>query len=509
MDTREDADLQQALSLSLEDQESGVTDGTNFRPATRPHYDPTKWAVATISKPIIPNPDPESRKRLEGGPSFIKPSMKQHYIPALLTILHEIPMAKEALLARDAILPDYGIGDDWWDGEPIYINHVVAAEENVPPDIPIVIEAQRVMAFLELTERAYGSASTIDQLFESDNDDISNNTTDTVEADFLNAWMKAAREALPNYQLGQIFQTYAIRIDSPNLGLEQTKEAFSVIKLFAPDRRQLAYNHSPEGSQTLYDALDSAVWGAWSPENLETTYLEFNDVIVLHIDHNPTSQQNSIAPVDCPHTFFVDRYLKNSVLKAKDMLQKQHALQTQIKGVVGAQDQFKSVQGTGGENKSFEARDLLKIVKPFLSGTEPADDEEESLEITSGEHYHGLAIYKEVGKTLQKIADKVMIKFQALEEEKERLVKEMHDASDFYKEPSQGDGEPTHRYTLRGVATDPTTTFVLANPNTTEDLIDTNLEDWQWWKINFSPGETEPIAYNVSLSPSHAADSSL
>ena len=73
-------------------------------------------------------------------------------------------------------------------------------------------------------------------------------------------------------------------------------------------------------------------------------------------------------------------------------------------------------------------------------------------------------------------------------------------ATSFLKAPSSTIEEgPTHRYTLRGVAIDSRTTYVLANPNAVEDLVDLELEDWQWWKISFDPSDLPPISWEVSV----------
>ena len=501
VDTREDTDLQQAISQSLghqslDGQEIGITDGKNFRPAERSDYPTDEWAMI-VSKPVMPNPEPEYRKRIDGAPAFLKPSGRQHYLPALLTILHEIPIAKEALLARDAILQDYGIGEEWWDGEAIRIRRVVALGEEEPPDIPVLIECQRIMAFLDLTERAYGNVSVLGEIAEIDGDEHGN-VTNTVEGAFLNAWSAAIHEALPNSHLRDIFATRITQLDSLNPDGEPDKGKYNVVKITTEQPTQFADQPFSEGFTTLYDAFDSALWGSWSSENPYTSYLEFSDILVLHLEPRTSNEQSSTCLCDCPATFYVDRYLEKSLPKAKDMLQKQYDLRNQIKDGRNLQERFRSVLNLGSASKAFDAKELLKIVKPFFAGTALVVDEEESSEITGGEDYHDLDALREVGRTLQEIADRVMTRFQALEDDKDRFLKEISELSHFSKEVTGDADDPTHRFTLRGVATDPTTTFVLVNPNSTEDLIDTDLEDWQWWKITFTPGEVAPIDYEVS-----------
>jgi hypothetical protein len=85
-----------------------------------------------------------------------------------------------------------------------------------------------------------------------------------------------------------------------------------------------------------------------------------------------------------------------------------------------------------------------------------------------------------------------------LEETKEELEREMQNIGNYLKTPPENPNEPPfHHYSLRGVITDSYTTYVLVNPNTAEDLIDTVMEDWQWWQISFRPDETEAVSWKV------------
>lgn len=500
VNTGGDEEMQQAISMSmsqtLEGQETGVTDGKNFKPAKRSYYDPNSWSV-TISKPVMPNPDPEHRKRPQGAPAFMKPSPRGHYLPALFTIFQEIPMAKDALLVRDAILQDYGVGNDWWDGEPIQIHRVVLSGTEDPPtqDVPLVVESQRIMAFLELTERAYGNVSVLGEISEASPEELGNNA---VEGDFLEAWESQVLQVLPDYQLSQIFKIRAKSVDTTEPDLEPNDESFSVIKLNALLVGQPGTAHIPKGCLSLYDAIDSALWGA-EPVERRTTFIEANQIITFVIDQNTPSQLGVTEPVNAAAVFYMDRYLEENVPKAKDMLRKRQKLLDHVSDADSAQAKFQWAPNARNTNQIIDAKDLLNVVKPFFAGTQPTSDEDTADDIINGENYHDLDSHKDVGKRLQEVADRVMTKFQVLEEKKEKLAKQIRELSNFYKEWSDNkEDSPTHRYSLRGVATDPMTTFVLADPNSPEDLIDTLIDDWQWWKICYDAGESEPISIEVS-----------
>ena len=72
----------------------------------------------------------------------------------------------------------------------------------------------------------------------------------------------------------------------------------------------------------------------------------------------------------------------------------------------------------------------------------------------------------------------------------------MRELSKLHTQHSDEEDDPPHcRYTLRGVSTNSETIYVLARPRKEEDLMETESNEWQWWKIAYSPGATRPISY--------------
>ena len=502
MNENEDIDMQQALSMSmsqtLEDQETGVTDGKNFKPAERSYYDPNSWSL--VSRPIMPNPDPEYRKRPPGTPAFMKPTPRGHYLPALFTIFQQIPLAKEALLARSAMLQDYGMGEDWWDGESIRVRRVVLAEsENAATqDVPLVIETQRIMAFLELTERAYGNVSVLGPLAESD--DAQSSNSHPPESMFLESWRTQLEAITPGNSLATAFISTPRNVNTLDPETETEERAFGVATLSSPQNHQVESMYFDPDAMTLYDVLDAALWGVWMPGGPNQMYIEFGDILTFVIDQNTETQLGRSPPVQVPETLWVDRYMKENMATAKNMLEKQSQLDEKIKQVDFTLADSKSI--TTRRNETVDATLVLKIVQSFFADSESSGDEDDAEQFAKGQGYHDLESYADVNKQLQEVVETVMAKFQTLEEERERMVKELRELKSLFGEGFEDKGEsPSHPYTLRGVATDQNTTFVLANPNSTEDLIDTVAEEWEWWKISFDAGETQPINYEVSKAP--------
>jgi hypothetical protein len=170
----EDPELAQALQASMEGQwgpqETGVT-GThtspvnpNFAPAPAgKHYDPNQWALMPApraeTKEITRHPPPQLRKREDGAPAFLRNSLVSYTLSGLLTIMHAIPSAREAFLLRCYLQDDYGHHPKWWDGEKIQSTRIIEVEDErlrFAEAEEQLIELQRIMAFLDRTDRAYG-----------------------------------------------------------------------------------------------------------------------------------------------------------------------------------------------------------------------------------------------------------------------------------------------------------------------------------------------------------------
>lgn len=178
-----DPELARALAASMQDssgsqsgygpygqQETGIT-GThtsptnpNFRDAVPGReYDSNQWALTTTqTHEIFLPPSPVDRKRQPGEPVFLKPTNSgSSNLSAAFTILHSIPSAREALLARNYCRSDYGHDDQWWDGQNIRILRIINVDDEESQIPEELVEVQRLIAFLDQSTRAYGSAEGI------------------------------------------------------------------------------------------------------------------------------------------------------------------------------------------------------------------------------------------------------------------------------------------------------------------------------------------------------------
>jgi hypothetical protein len=179
--TSDDPELAQALAASMHDvtnshpyqsQEMGIT-GTHtspVNPAFMPapenkEYDMSQWAVTTtVTKEVAREVPPQERKRQPGSPAFLKPSAASYNLANVLTILHSIPRAREAFLSRPHVLQNYRHRPDWWSGEKIETLRVINVDGYEASSCEAedeIAEIQRLMAFLDGTDRAYGTVDVL------------------------------------------------------------------------------------------------------------------------------------------------------------------------------------------------------------------------------------------------------------------------------------------------------------------------------------------------------------
>ena len=162
-------------SFSGGSQENGITatntspTNPNFVPAQEnKEYIPSEWALTTTEMgEIVREPPPENRRRIRGHPAFLRPTPISNDLAAALTILHSIPRARTALLCKDYSQSDYGHNPTWWNGDKITISRVIDVDnerEKFEEAAEEIAEVQRLMAFLDCTDRAYGSIAPLSDM---------------------------------------------------------------------------------------------------------------------------------------------------------------------------------------------------------------------------------------------------------------------------------------------------------------------------------------------------------
>ena len=320
----EDEELTRAMAMSMNEsqtlpgQETGTIDygKQTFGPATREHYDTANWAViypAANVEEIVLNPEPHDRKRQPNTPAFFKTPSTGHRLSALVKILHAIPMAREALLNRTRTLQDYGHEKDWWDGKAVKVLRIVNmdADGRKSNEDDVVYEAQRLMAFLDKTDRAYGSTNVLAGF-----EDIG--LQDNGKAfKFLGLWQAAtARLGAP---LASIFESIGTKMN-PDDPENVRSDHFSHLTVRVD-------NETSGKGLTLYEALDHMMWVDAKED--EEIYLEkVADVFTLEVD-NQVEKVPGLG-IEIPSVWYADRYMPSHISQAKDMLARKAAVMTQL-----------------------------------------------------------------------------------------------------------------------------------------------------------------------------------
>ncbi|KAI9826835.1 MAG: hypothetical protein M1832_005774 [Thelocarpon impressellum] len=478
---RENEDLRRAMELSMSDhnaQESGVTNasGSNFGPATRAHYETGKWELTrthTAAHEIILDPEPADRRREDGEPVFLKPSLSGHYLSSMLTILHAIPVAREALLCRRILLADYGHDDEWWKGTAIKVPRVVdigtqplsAAEEE------IIYETQRVLAFLDKSDRAYGSVEVLVKLSTELNQRL-----DMADSDFLNAWREAVARKVSPPPPREVFRSNGVKV-SIATGDVIGHSLSSDIGLHLD-------NELAESDVTLYEALDDLIWEGLTIHEDTTVYLQdVADVFTMAVSRLDSSRPN--RGIRIPAVWYADRYLKSSQGLAADMRAKKLAVNREMAEMAELEARLTSYQPAG--RPAVDPRKLLQSAIGHFERKKEANGGEEEASVESGPD-----VLEELKATYARVTGKL----ESLEEQKEKARQRLREISSLMTEPHEDpDLNPTHRYTLRGVSTDPHVTYVLY-PGTLEsppDPDDPNPREYQWWRLSYASKDAKPV----------------
>ena len=353
-------------------QESGIIDARkpHFGPATREHYDTATWTMTlpgAYAREILENPDAPERKRGLHCPAFLKPSLAETRLPALVKILHAIPLARAALLNVNHTLPDYGVDAEWWDGVPINVRVLKAVnpeqEEHQTSSGELIYEMQRLMAFLDGTERAYGSADVLNQLAKATREWKADQSLGAV----LEGWAAATLDANPENPLINTFSSEARRIDPDQT--EPEIHPFSCLELSIPESSE----SGPLQMRTLYDVLDFALWGSLQEGSSEYAFLhKLGDVICVQITCQNKNHSAGLG-IKVPAIWYLDRYLETSKRKVLDMLAAERSSRKEIFQVDHAKARIMGYKSST-RDEAYDASLLIAKARKHFANNHPSVD---------------------------------------------------------------------------------------------------------------------------------------
>ncbi|KAK7625128.1 hypothetical protein IWX48DRAFT_656890 [Phyllosticta citricarpa] len=446
-------------------QETGVVGGTGvqFGPATREHYESSQWALTTVSN-TIPDPPPNQRFRNQDEPAFLKPLPSQDYLPALLTILERIPMARNALLLKKHVLPDYGQESLWWSGTPVTLPQtIVDGQEDSSADGKLICETQRLMAFLHATERAYGSAEALTKLEWFRHPAWMSEEKDAIR--FLWSWTAAATRFEPSGRLQGLFETTAHQVQSGNSSQPSFKCLTPVLD-----------NGGSGACLSLYDILDDTIWSN-DPDGTKDVHASIDhiaDVLVL-ILKQPDVGANGLN-MTIPASWFADRYLSEHESKSKQMRKDRAEYRSRIAEIQ------RNVQKYARFSYQGKTGDALALLETAMSafGASNKDHVE-----ADGDVVMEIGVQDdEVLGQLQSIYDKVKVKVEDLKREERLAQQSLEQLSSLLKERSDAsEPSPKATYQLCGMSTDPSVLYVKQNCGKQTVGRDQAESCTDWWRI--------------------------
>ena len=390
--------------LSL--QETGVLDhqSKNFGPATRSHYEPQEWALTlpgAQTQEILLNPEPNDRRRPRNAPAFLKPSPTGHRLPSLITIIHAIPMAREALLNRGYTLPEYGMNKEWWDGNEIKVLRIV----NVDSDRrktngdDIIYECQRLMAFLDETDRAYGNADVLARLggldrYESDK-----------VARFLDKWQDATSQSTAEAPLAMMFMSIGTKMDTTNPESAQTESFWCLTS-------RVGIEVAGKGL-TLYEVLDDFLWGD-NHEDDVTYFEDFGDVVSVEVMNQVTDVPG--LGIGIPAVLYLDRYLQSPNQQAKDMRMRKAELNIELQNKEAEQSRMTQAKKSTLDTELDGTQLLAKAAAYFeqIITYRKASTEQSGANGVSPTHDQSLALSAKIAEELKAVTKRVTHKLEGM-----------------------------------------------------------------------------------------------
>ena len=327
---QEDDEMERALALSREGlpfdtaQESGVVT-SDGKTQINDHYDPKNWAMVPSrptgrfdSSEVVPDPDPHDRKHKGDEPRFLKQLPSGDYLPNFLTVLHSIPLAREALLFQPFAPVDYSHDSDWWRGQDIKLPRIVnthdgsAAEVTNGTEEEIIAEMQRLMAFLDASQRSYASAEALSK-FVNNKTATHNEGANSCIDHAMCAWELSANTLDPSgKKWDDIFRSIADTTDPQGMS---SPNFWSLIL-----DTSVEYQRN-EDTVTLQEVLDDTLWET-NPESedLCENYLKRCAEILTFkvVQHDKTKDKLGLA---IPISLHVDKYLKENLEKTRPIRQ--------------------------------------------------------------------------------------------------------------------------------------------------------------------------------------------
>lgn len=466
-------------------QESGVVGNINtvFGPATQSHYEASQWAIVPTATEVIADPLPSQRQREEGQPAILKPSPNFNHLQSLIPILHSIPQFRNALLSPGVVGTEYWVGEDWWRGIASPSARIIDESKGLAEThgLDILYEAQRLMAFLDNTDRIYGSVNALlnmDAWKESRPTGLEDDDDDLLK--FLLLWGFAFQAQVPDADLNGALRSVV-------------NVAGQHVENFILDGTVTRNSSRPDIS--VYDVLDETLF---SGSNGSAHLIDPSNVLILRL----TSSRTNASDLGCrvPATLYADRYLEKNKHIIEGMYSNMQQYEKQLESINAQVEKLKYHSPSRPGAQRVESLKLLetsmKAYQPPADGSESSPGDATVL-AQLRDIYHRieskLTILEEQAQQIQKTCDSISAHFKPIVDDGTDIAMDVT-VTDFPEGQSPQDA--MHRpYKLWGVATRRDVVYLL-HPDIKSDVPDAR----QWWRMQYDTESTSPVIMRDRLS---------
>ncbi|KAL1862553.1 hypothetical protein Daus18300_008512 [Diaporthe australafricana] len=511
-------------------QESGVMSSDPslpfFGPANRETYQDDQWAMVRVNKEAS-DPPPSARKRDPSALPFLlcrQQGAQRHRLGPLLMVKHSIPAARNFFLSLDAFNPpvSYGHNNSWWRGDPILSTNSESTEDfpevwsNDYQSVKLEDEIQRLMAFLDATQRSYGTA---DSLCESPL--MKNIWGDHVVQFYQNLYLKAGSQIVRSTMWTLVRFQAGVDEEAPAPMTPPTSE-FGILEFRVP-------NELSDVLHSLYSSWDALFWinqdtelsGFPHEESERTAYMENpSEVLTMRIkleDHR----------IEIPETFYIDRYLEKNLGTARILKSQMFQVWQALAKSKDAENKITKWKDPTDVWKEYDKIAMTKTVIAKVENQiwkvranalwrkhEQSVGTEDEIPYLPSELSHLAELNEEEDQTVKVFESQIDLarrklanidqQLARLGQEKEACCKLLRQMAEVLTVPSEEpEIDPTHKYTLRGVITSPEVVYMCrrreVDPSETASGTEASgANGVQWWRVAWVAGDENPVRQEVT-----------
>ncbi|KAI9887813.1 MAG: hypothetical protein M1823_000335 [Watsoniomyces obsoletus] len=513
---REDEDLRLAMQLSMNDmgpQESGVTDTrvVQYGPAQRGGSDENQLSLTRQSSTheIIIDPFQTERNFEMEQPAFLRPCPTAPYLAPLLTILHAIPLARKALLCLNHLPEHQPNVDNWWStaSTPVTIHrrnrgHGIESDRIAYDDI--IFETQRLMAFLDASQRSYAGVEALLQI-----DLVREKEVDLVVTRFLSLWGDAVQRKTQSEESYELFISLGVKLLTATKQV-LAQEPFSLLNL------RLEESAEPE-PQTIYQAMDDMIWQSPTVNDTSMAYLSHvGDIFTIRIGRYDERGRQLPRNVEIPFIWYPDRYLEENLDMATEIRRVRAETTVVLEEANRRLESLTQLKMSG--SGSVDTKPLLgasmNVLEPseWLAKTKDGKTKVPKISnrITKGRGRIEKPQHTPVAQKIKLVSNAIDEKMQRAEKEKQAAKEQLQDVANLFTDwTDDHTAQPHHSYTLRGVSTEPNVTYVLHPTRRGDTMRGGQTKDWnepfwqyQWWRMSYTETHdpSNPIVTKMQVS---------